>query len=219
MSGADVGLAALPAEARIGFIRTRLDAERSPAQAWRRSFTFAYGTLTVGQLAALPSTHGFADRATLRLGATASSLGVLALYALPLTVIQDAPRVSSFAAGADGRCAVLTEAEAALLRGAASETRGSGVKAHLGNLVVNAALSLAMGLGYHRWGSAAIQFGVGEIVGETQILTQPTGLISDLARYRAADLPASSARARRPAWSVAPLAARDGTGVTLWLEF
>jgi hypothetical protein len=219
IAGGGAALAALPAETRVDFIRARLGAERPRARNWRRGFTIGYGALATGQAAALPSTSDAAGRASLGVGAASAALGVVALYAFPLTVIEDAPRISSLAAGPRERCAVLTEADAALVRGAASEARGSGATAHLANLGVNAALGLVLGLGHHRWNEATIVFGVGSLVGEAQIGTQPTGLISDLARYRAADLPGPSTRAGRPAWSVAPLAVRGGTGVTLSLEF
>lgn len=81
---------------------------------------------------------------------------------------------------------------------AANEAFCSSWLLHVGNVVLNAAVGLVLGIGWHRWEAAAINFGVGTALGEVMIFTQPTGLV----------------RAQL-AWQVAPIWFKDGAGVAL----
>jgi hypothetical protein len=85
-------------------------------------------------------------------------------------------------------CAEVAGLERAFARGARNQELGAGWIAHAGNFVLNAAIGAAGGLAGRRWQPAAITFAFGFALGEAQILTQPTGLVRDLERYRAGDV-------------------------------
>jgi hypothetical protein len=215
MPGAEPRLEAVPADVRIAFILSRLEAERPSALLWTRSFQIGYSALTVGQLVAVPFTSDPVGRSILIIGSASSALALLPSLLLPLTVISDAPRMAELAAGPGERCAVLAEAEAALRRGAESEAFASGILAHVGNVVVNLGIGLFIGLYYHRWPAAGITFALGVGVGELQILTQPTALVGDLRRYRTGEIEAPEPP---PAVGWAPGPVRPG-GAGLALAF
>ena len=55
---------------------------------------------------------------------------------------------------------------------------------HVGNVILNTGVGLFLGLGYRHWGAGAWNAFGGSAIGEAIILTQPTGSIEDLRRYR-----------------------------------
>ncbi|MBK8481125.1 MAG: hypothetical protein IPL40_08100 [Proteobacteria bacterium] len=206
--------------ARIAFIRAQLKRERRRALAWALTFGGTYSALALAQLSALPWVDQRADRTILAVGAAFSVGGVLPLWLMPLTVIGDSPRLEARLAreGGEADAATLALAERALCRGARSEAFGAGIVTQLGNLLVNAGLSLWIGLQYQRWGQAGLNFGLGWAIGETQILTQPTRLVATWRRYQAADFkPAPEPVAIR--WALAPLQLPSGGGLALGLAF
>ncbi len=167
-------------EARIAFLRQRLDAERRPATRWTWIWGVTDGALVAGQLTAVPFTPDRRGRVVLLAGAATAALGPLQMIFFPVT--PDAP------AAAGEPCASLAGLERALARGARNERLGAGPLAHVANFLLNGALGVAAGLAARGWRSGAFTFAVGFTLGEAQILTQPTGLVRDLARYRAGDL-------------------------------
>jgi hypothetical protein len=64
----------------------------------------------------------------------------------------------------------------------------------VGNVVLNTGVGLFLGLGYHHWGAGALNAVSGSAIGEAIILTQPTGSIDDLRRYRAGALESAAPR-------------------------
>jgi hypothetical protein len=54
----------------------------------------------------------------------------------------------------------------------------------VGNVLLNTGVGLFLALGYHHWGAGAWNAFGGSAIGEAIILTQPTGTITDLRRYR-----------------------------------
>lgn len=206
---ADPGLEA-KVEERIAFLRSRLDAERPAAASWSITWGIAYGALTAGQLAAIPFTSDRSSRILLAAGAATSSLGVLQILLLPIApkaLGEDGARTGP----ADGRVA-LVEAEQALERGCRNEALGSGALAQLSNLAINAAFGVAVGLVDRSWSTGALSAGAGWSLGEAAILTQPRGLVADLARYRSGELHGGS-----PALRVTPL--RGGAGMSVAVKF
>lgn len=215
-AGADPRLTAIPLEARLAFLRSRLDAERPRARTWSLGWGVGYGALTLGQLAALPFASDGRGRALLAAGAGTSALGILQVLLLPITPEElPAPEGAGGELGDDAPCAALLRAERALERSARNEALGSGALAQAINLAVNAAFGVAVGLVERRWSTAALSAGGGWVVGEAALLSQPTGLVADLARYRSGQL--ASSEGPTPLLRIAPLP--GGVGASLALAF
>ena len=83
---------------------------------------------------------------------------------------------------------MLVDAERRLVNDARDERLLSGWWSHAANVAINTGAFLFLGLGYHHWLSGAITGGVGVVIGEAVILTQPVQNIDDLARYQRGDL-------------------------------
>jgi hypothetical protein len=142
---------------------------------------------------------------------------------MPLEVIADTrwlERRLATAPPGTGECQLLAEAEGLLHRDAKGEAFGRSWLFHVGNVVVNVALGLVIAAGFHHWLSGGISSAVGIAVGEAQILTQPTGAVTALARYRRGDLgPAPASAPAAPVISLAPLAAPRAAGIALAIGF
>jgi len=78
---------------------------------------------------------------------------------------------------------LLADAERKLAADAADERWQQGWWTHAGNIAFNTGVLLFLGLGYHHWTSGLINGLSGAAVGETIILTQPTGAIDDASAY------------------------------------
>jgi hypothetical protein len=211
-AGAERRLEAIPVEERIAFLWSRLDAERPAARSWSIAWGIAYGALTTGQLAAIPFTSDRSSRVLLAAGAATSTLGVLQILLLPIT--PDRLAEGSTPGPAHGRL-TLAEAEQALERSARNEAPGSGTLAQLSNLAINAAFGVAVGLVNRNWSSGALSAGGGWALGEAAILTEPRGLIADLARYRSGEL--DRPRPPAPALCIAPLPGCSGVSIAFAL--
>jgi hypothetical protein len=178
-------------EARAGFLRDRLSAARPSARTWSLAWGITDGALAAGQLAALPFAGDRSTRALLGAGAAASALGVLQIVFMPIAPAGPPPPSGD-------ACADLSSLEDALQRSARNQRLGSGVLAQTGNLLVNAGFGIAAALA-GGWRAGAWTAGIGWALGEAQLLTQPTGLVDDLARYRGPrlELPASASAGPR----------------------
>ncbi|BDG02214.1 hypothetical protein AMOR_12100 [Anaeromyxobacter oryzae] len=202
-------LAAIPAPTRVAFLRQRLEAARGPAETWTATWGFVDGALAIGQLAALPFASTRDGRIVLAAGAASAALGDAQMILLPITPPPAPP------AGGDV-CAELALLEAALERGARNQAVGTGLAAHASNLFLNAALGVLAALAGSQWRTGALTAGVGFALGEVQILTQPTGLVGELARYRAGDLSPAEPGAASARVRVLP---RGGAVVSLVVSF
>lgn len=188
-------LAATPVEARITYLRERLEAARAPAEWWTGVWGIIDGGSIVGQLAALPAAGSRSDRVVLAAGAFSGGLAIGQMVFLPVV-----PDTTPLPAGVDP-CATLAILEARIERGARNQALGTGWGAQAGNVLVNGALGVLAALTAKDAWSGALTAGIGWAVGEAQLLTQPTGLVRDLARYRAGEIPLS---APAPAPTLAP---------------
>ncbi|MHB8877432.1 MAG: hypothetical protein ACYC8T_27385, partial [Myxococcaceae bacterium] len=115
-----------------------------------------------------------------------------------------------------GPCPTLASAERLFLRDAEGEAFGVSWLLHGANVVFNVAVGLVLGLGWGHWESGAINAAAGIAIGEVMILTQPTGVVSDLERYRGGELRPPA----QMAWRVGagPLG-RGGFGLRLGASF
>jgi hypothetical protein len=190
-------LAGVPVEQRIAFLRQRLEAARSPARTWSWTFGAVNGALTVGQAAGAAVVQGHAEKAILAAGAATSALAVA-----QITVLAPIVPSEQDLAPVDDLCAQLQRLEGALSRGARNEKLGTGVAAHVANFVINAGFGVATGLVAKRAGPGLATFAFGWGLGTAQILTEPTGLMRALDRYRAGELYAGGDEPSRPRWQV-----------------
>jgi hypothetical protein len=207
-------LQGLSAEARLQFIQARLRNDARNARIWSYAWAAIYSSLATGQLIAAPLVSHSAGL-DLYVGGGAAVLGVIPFVVNPLKVMADEKRLDE-AEGETAPCVRLAQAEMLLERDAASEALGRGLLFHVGNLVVNTGLFFILGSGFGHWTSATISLLTGVATGEIMSFTQPTGAIKALRAYRRGDLASPSTAVRI---AIAPLIAKDGSGLVLLLAF
>ena len=129
---------------------------------WGLGWAAANGGLLLAQVGAMP----FVDhdmQIDLAFGAGTAAVGVASTLASPVTwlrVPDDCDQI-----------------EQVLARAAADEAFGRSFWLHAGNVLVNGGAALALGLGWDRWRSAALNGSVGILIGEIMIFTQPDGAV------------------------------------------
>ena len=222
IAGGSPALALVPAEQRLEWIDRKLRVEAHNARLWSGLWGAGYGAITVGQSILATTQTDTGSRAENIVGAVASFIGVLAVVILPPSVERDQSwwekhkrRLSLH----EDPCATLATAEHLLVRGADSEEFGIGPLTHIGNFAINIAAGLVLGIGFNRWAAFAYVGLVGIAVGEAQVITEPTGAIEALRRYKNGDLGSDGKQATRLNWGLAPWANRDGGGARFAFTF
>jgi hypothetical protein len=207
-------LEAIDAEARLHFLADAFDREIRDVDLWSWSWGSIYVAAAGGQAVASGFVHGGGARIDLRVGAVSAGIGALTLYGLPLQITLPL-RAARRAWGDPDACHALALAESTLSSAAAAQRLSTGWVAHAGNVAFNAGIALVLGWGFGRWPSAALSAGIGTVVGEANILTQPHRLPGVLDRYREGRLDAErdptppsfdvvrGARAFGVAWTIA----------------
>ena len=190
--GGEARVAALDGRERLRWIAARLGQEAAKGKLWAGAWAIGIGAGGLGSLAPVPFVAA-GDRIDWYTGAATAAIGVIPFLVSPLAVTRDAPRLRSAMATIpwddDARvCALLADAEHKLATDAADEHWQQGWWMHAGNIAFNTGVMLFLGLGYHHWTSGIINGASGAVVGETIILTQPTGAIRDLGAYNRGDL-------------------------------
>ena len=209
--GVGAGPAEIAGETRLAWIDGRLSRTARRARRYTWGWGIGIGVATVANLAPLPFVAR-EDRIDWYVGAETTIIGIVPLLIAPLDVVEDAralhaslstPTPGGGLAGGEV-CAHLADAEARLLRDAKNQVDGQRWWLHAGNVVLNTGVGLFLALGYHHWGAGALNAGVGSLIGEAIILTQPTSTIEDLRRYKAGSLDeqASSATAATTRWAI-----------------
>jgi hypothetical protein len=213
-------LAHVDAQVRLRFIRDRLRLQSRRTRIWAFTWTGLYSAVIVYNLAQLNPQ----DRDNLidnGIGAAASLVGVLSVALVPPKLIGDQfwleRRLKHAPPGTDV-CALVAEAEGLLLRDAKSAAFGKSALVHAGNFVFNMGVGLLLGAVFHHWQQAAIQAGLGIAVGEVMIFSQPAEIVSDLSRYRAANL-GLPPKWRPVSWGVAPQLSSNYAGITVGAAF
>jgi hypothetical protein len=202
--GSDPRVGEIDARDRLRWIDRRLSQEASKARRWAWAWAIGIGAGGVGSLAPVPFVAA-SDRIDWYTGAVTAAIGVVPFLVSPLAVTRDAPKLRAAVATTpwddDARvCALLVDAERKLAADAADEHWQRGWWIHAGNIVFNTGVLLFLGLGYRHWTSGIINGLAGAVVGETIILTAPTGAIDDLAAYNRDDLSMANRHDRsRPA--------------------
>ena len=193
-AGGGQSLGDLDGELRLRWIDAHLTETARRARLWTWSWGTGIVVATLGNLAPLPFVAR-ENRIDWYVGAGTTIVGIVPLVIAPLDVVKDARTLRAHldaagsAAGRDGDvCHLLADAEARLLRDAQNQTDGQRWWLHVGNVVLNSGVGLFLVLGYRHYWAGAFNAVVGSGIGEAIILTQPTGTIDDLDRYRRAAL-------------------------------
>jgi hypothetical protein len=189
-AGGPQALASIDGELRLHWIDAHLSTTAHRARVWTWSWGTGIVVATIGNIVPIPFVAK-QDRIDWYVGAGTTIVGIVPLLIAPLDVIDDARglRAELDAAGAaPDVCHLLAAAETRLVRDAQNQADGQRWWLHVGNVLLNSGVGLFLALGYHHWGAGAFNAVFGSAIGEAIILTQPTGTIEDLARYRRAAL-------------------------------
>src|SRR5262249_35800582 len=152
-------LATVDESSRMQFLLHAMDQNTAHLQTWSIIWGTTYAGLTVAQLTALPFVQA-PTRVILTVGSIAAAVGSLTLFLLPLRITSQTPLANEDAKGAD-RCRALARVEARFFETAKIDRASASWIAHAGNVAVNGAVVLILGLGYGQWTAAAIAGGIG----------------------------------------------------------
>jgi hypothetical protein len=207
----DEALAVEDSEVRLSFLLRAMDEDARHLTTWSLVWGSAYAAAMAGQITAIPLVHG-GIRVDLTAGAIAAAVGSASLYLLPLRITSQAHFEPKVLEGLD-RCKVLAQVEQRFFDSAKIDRLSSGWIAHAGNVAINAALALILGLGYGRWTSAGISAAVGLAIGEANLWTQPHGFASDEERYLEGRLLEEGHQDN--GWHIAPIVDRSFAGASI----
>lgn len=200
IEGGNAKLAALDAEARLAFIRARLQHDAFRARQWGMGFGTSYAIIVAGGSTLAAASHERATKADLYTGAVGAGVGLGLLVFAPLSVIHDHDALEAELASpgaAPDRCRTLALAETMLVRSAKSEAFGRSWFTRSGTALLGIGSLLVLGLGFRRWTTGALTGITNIAVGQLMIFLQPHGLIRDLKAYRDGDLRDPPPRRRR----------------------
>jgi hypothetical protein len=143
-------------------LQSAIDNELQGLRIWSISWGTIYGAATIAQFGAAAAVQNPSQRIDFTVGAISAGVGTLSFYLLPLRFIV--PLTGPH------RCEKLAHV-------AKEEGIGKSWVGSVGNVAVNAIVTLILGAGFHHWQTALISGGVGIAVGELNLLTQPTNLL------------------------------------------
>jgi hypothetical protein len=194
VDGSVPALAEIDPQRRLAFVTAVMDDQARRARLWSWAWSITGLALTAEGIthAALVDTAD--ERLDPLVGAATSLVIPAAILADPLAVMEHGRTLESDVAmlspaeGLTGLCATLARSERLLAQSADDEAFKAGFFTHLFVIVGNGAVALFLGLGFDHWRGALINGGGGLLISEFQIFTQPTGAVTELARYRRADL-------------------------------
>ena len=218
VDGSSSLLADVDARRRLAFVREVMLDQGNRARTWSWAWAVTGLALAAGNFtqAALVDTRD--ERIDPVVGGAASLFIPALILVEPLEVMAHQRTLEADLAklspseGASGVCAALARAERLLAESAADEAFKSGIAAHLFVIGGNGAIALFLGLGFDHWKGALINGGGGLLISEFQIYTQPTGAVTELARYRRGDVTPDSA-VQPPSVRLAPWIAPGGAGL------
>lgn len=171
-----------------------MDDQARRARLWSTSWTVAGLGLAAGNYTVAALVDSKEARVPRIVGGTTSLVIPLGILVKPLQVM-DAERtmradVDALApdAGRDDVCATLERSERLFAASAKNEAFSAGIFTHAFVILGNGAIALFLGLGFDNWKAGLLNGGGGLLISEFQIFTQPTGAVSELARYRRADI-------------------------------
>ena len=140
----------------------------------------------------------------------------------PMSVTRDAATVgtavdaSSPGRPGDDPCAAVRYAEEYLASSAEDESRRRRFLGHALPLRGVIAGGLVLGIGYGHWAGGALNAGIGIVVVELKMLTQPTGSVRALERYRTGILGSDGPKF---GWQLSPVVTLEGGGLSLTMVY
>lgn len=219
--GASADVDALDPSARAAFVRRSLDDDAQNAVLWTAGWAgIGAATTAFNGIWAATGTY---DQRIDRLGAASGGVMLLATTLLtPLSVTHDASTIGTAVdASQPGRagydpCALAGYSERVLVHAADDEASRKSFVGHALPIGGAVAGGLVLGLGYGHWTSGALNAGIGVILSEVKMLTQPTGAERALERYRSGVLGSDG-----PAvgWQLTPVAVPQGGGLSLSMRY
>jgi hypothetical protein len=186
MQGASPQLAQVEAQARLDFIRQRLDRSATNLSIWKWTWFGVFAGITIGQGVATKTDSGLytVKWAT---GTAVSGIGVIGTLIGKHRALEDAPTLDDIPDGATpaATCYALAKAEEFLLRDAEDDYHAKwGPVNHLLNGGLNLIAGLILGIAFHQWGNGLEQFVAGTAIGELQIFVQPMTTVDALKDYK-----------------------------------
>ncbi|CAN5361722.1 hypothetical protein BH09MYX1_BH09MYX1_22360 [soil metagenome] len=188
--GADPKLAAVDPKARVHFLQAELGAQARYADLWQTTWFVARSAILVGEVGLALITTDPGDRTDAIVTSIFAVVPPIGTLLFGLRVSHDGPRflrLDHLDTDAS-RCAYIARGEQFLARDAANEDENRNWVQHALQIAGSTALFLVLGLGYDHFRNAILNGAGGIALGELQILSQPTGLVSAWKRYRAADI-------------------------------
>jgi hypothetical protein len=146
-----------------------IDNEVRGLRIWSISWGSIYAVNAGVELGIAATTHDANARIDLAVGGASAVIGALSAFLIPLRFtipLQSAHRCDS------------------LEKVAEEQQLGRSWLGHVGNVAINAAVLLILGVGYHHWQSAFIGAGIGLAVGELTLWTQPAHLKNVLKEHQ-----------------------------------
>lgn len=190
-AGSAPALAAHDGGARLRFVRESMAHTAVMERRFMLGWGLTYGALAVGSPLALVLDDSREARVEAAWSSATSAFAALTAIIQPLLVMRDHWRLERLLTAprrtGDG-CAVLAEAERLLAHAARSEASARSPLAHVGSLIFNLGLGLALGYGLDRPATAARNTAIGIALGELMIFSRPTQAVRSLESYRRGDL-------------------------------
>ena len=224
VNGGAPTLAEVDARRRLAFVREVMDDQARRARTWTTAWMIAGLGLVAGNYTRAALTDDPYERVVPIVGGTTAIFIPAALLLRPLQVMTHQRTLEAGLAArppaerANGLCAALAGAELLLAQSAEDEAFQAGIVSHLLAIGGNAAVALFLGLGYDHWRGALLNGGGGLLIREFQIYTQPTGAVTELARYRRGELAPRSTSSAFPV-RVVPWIAHGTAGLAAFGTF
>lgn len=191
-------------ETRLAFLRSGFNRESGHIHLWSFIWGAIYGCVAIIQFVWAAADPKSPAHATLIFGCIAAAVGTLSTLIAPLKMTLPMTRLKWTM---PDRCELLRRSEDALARVAQDQRFIKGPAGHLGNLLFNLGLLLTLGIAFGQWQTGFIASGIGLVIGEINVRTQPSGALTLTRRYRAAELsptPSAPLFPPRPALGATP---------------
>jgi hypothetical protein len=183
---------------RLTFLEQRLDAAQLHGQIWYYGWFAVNGGGLIVTTVQAATTHSHDDRVSSSVEAGKAVIGVVDLLLRPLPARLGADPIRAMPGSPRER---VQAAETLLQTNATRAELTRTPWPHLGNAIINL-IGGGIVLAFGDWQDAALTTGLDFVVGEIQILTEPSRAIGDLAAYRSryGELP----RPTESSWHLSP---------------
>jgi hypothetical protein len=200
------------------YVRTIMSDQAARSRTWKRAWIVAGTGLVAWDVTQAATAANATDRTDAIVGAAASALIPISIALGPPRVIEGDEDLSAPASGSGDLCSDLAHAEALLVQASEDQMSRKSTRAHAINIGFNAVIGLTLAAFGHWKGALANGLG-GIVIGETLILTQPSGATGGLQKYRSGNLGGDASSGASARWLAAPLITPVMAGVRLCFEF